>query len=80
MKVRDIRLFAIVGGSAAVTAAALGVAVLQGPASSGSIAGDMQTGATITQSAAPSELSGDKAVPGITGPAPLPTEEQGLPG
>jgi hypothetical protein len=79
MKVKDIKLFAIVGGSAAVTAAALGVAVLQGPVS-GSVAGDMQTGATVTQSAAPDTVAPESAAPEITGPAPLPTEEQGLPG
>lgn len=80
MKVRDIKLFAVLGGSAAVTAAALGVAVLQGPATSGTVAGDMQTGATITESAAPSTMSAAKATPEIKGPAPLPSEEQGLPG
>jgi hypothetical protein len=79
MKVKDIKLMAIVGGSAAVTAAALGVAVLQGPAT-GSIAGDMETGATVTQSAAPDTIAQESAAPQITGPAPLPTEEQGLPG
>ncbi|MDX1888978.1 hypothetical protein [Mycolicibacterium sp. 050158] len=78
MKVKDVKLFAVVGGSAAVTAAALGVAVLQGPASS--VAGDMQTGATITQSAAPSTAPQEVATPQIKGPAPLPSEEQGLPG
>jgi hypothetical protein len=80
VKVSDIKLFAVVGGSAAATAAALGVAVLQGPAGSGSIAGDMQTGVTITQTAAPSSVSEQRATPDIKGPAPLPTEEQGLPG
>jgi hypothetical protein len=80
VKVRDIKLFAIVGASAAVTAAALGVAVLQGPATSGSMAGDMQTGATVTDTAAPSTMTAEKATPEIKGPAPLPTEEQGLPG
>ena len=79
MKVKDIKVLAVVGASAAVTAGALGVALLQGPAS-GSVAGDMETGATITQSAAPSTISEESAAPQITGPAPLPTEEQGLPG
>ena len=80
MKVRDVKLFAVVGGSAAVTAAALGVAVLQGPATSGSMAGDMQTGATTTESVAPTTMSAEKATPEIKGPAALPSEEQGLPG
>jgi hypothetical protein len=80
MRFQDIKLFAVVGGGAAVTAAALGVAVLQGPATAGSMAGDMQTGATITESVAPSTVSAAKATPQIKGPAPLPSEEQGLPG
>ncbi|MCV7424307.1 hypothetical protein H7K45_27540 [Mycobacterium yunnanensis] len=73
-----MKLFAVIGGSAAVTAAAIGVAVLQGPASTGSMAGDMETGVTMTQtSTAPTQLS---VAPQITGPAALPPEEQGLPG
>jgi len=73
-----MKLFAVIGGSAALTAAAIGVAVLQGPASSGSVAGDMETGVTMTQtSTAPTQLS---VAPHITGPAALPPEEQGLPG
>jgi 2-methylcitrate dehydratase PrpD len=80
MKIRNTKIAAIVGGSAAVTAAALGVAILQGPATSGSMAGDMQTGATITESVAPSTISAEKATPEIKGPAALPSEEQGLPG
>ena len=41
----------------------------------------MSTGATVTESAAPKTppVSG-RARLGITGPAPLPPEEQGLPG
>jgi hypothetical protein len=74
----NMKIFAVIGGSAAVTAAAIGIAVLQGPASTGAIAGDMQTGVTMTQSStAPTEIS---VAPQITGPAALPPEEQGLPG
>ena len=73
-----MNIFAVIGGSAAVTAAAIGIAVLQGPASSGAVAGDMETGVTMTQTApAPTEMS---VAPQITGPAALPSEEQGLPG
>ncbi|MEU0497560.1 hypothetical protein [Mycobacterium sp. NPDC006124] len=73
-----MKLFAVIGGSAALTAAAIGVAVLQGPASTGSVAGDMETGVTMTQTSnAPTQLS---VAPQITGPAALPPEEQGLPG
>jgi len=73
-----MKIFAVIGGSAAVTAAAIGIAVLQGPASTGAVAGDMETGVTMTQSStAPTQLS---VAPQITGPAALPPEEQGLPG
>jgi hypothetical protein len=73
-----MKIFAVIGGSAAVTAAAIGIAVLQGPASTGAVAGDMQTGVTVTQSSpAPTQMS---VAPQITGPAALPSEEQGLPG
>lgn len=73
-----MKIFAVIGGSAAVTAAAIGIAVLQGPASTGAIAGDMETGVTMTQSStAPTQMS---VAPQITGPAALPPEEQGLPG
>jgi hypothetical protein len=40
----------------------------------------MSTGVTVTESDAPTTLSVTEAKPGITGPAPLPSEEQGLPG
>ena len=73
-----MKIFAVIGGSAAVTAAAIGIAVLQGPASNGALAGDMETGVTMTQSStAPTEMS---VAPQIKGPAALPSEEQGLPG
>jgi hypothetical protein len=44
------------------------------------ISSDMSTGVTVTQT--PDEPAGQLpvATPAITGPAPLPTEEQGLPG
>jgi hypothetical protein len=40
----------------------------------------MSTGATTTKTTAPSTLPVPMARPSITGPAPLPPEEQGLPG
>ena len=40
----------------------------------------MYTGATVTESTTPTKLSVTEATPGIRGPAPLPSEEQGLPG
>ncbi|TGD86588.1 hypothetical protein BayCH28_17530 [Mycolicibacterium sp. CH28] len=41
---------------------------------------EMSTGVTITQSAGPTKTDLPVAVPAIKGPAPLPPEEQGLPG
>lgn len=76
-----MKAFAIFGGSAAVTAAALTGAVLQGQSGSDAIAGsEMTTGVTVTATTAPSGLPVPVAEPSIKGPAPLPLEEQGLPG
>ena len=81
MNVRKIKLFAVIAGSVAVSAAALGVAIVQGPGDSSAIAGtDMTTGATVTATLPDSAEPIPVAVPGIRGPAPLPPEEQGLPG
>jgi hypothetical protein len=52
--------------------------VLQGSPDSGAMAGDMSTGVTVTATTPPSAVP--EAVPAIKGPAPLPPEEQGLPG
>ena len=40
----------------------------------------MQTGVTETATTPPTEPAVAKAAPNVTGPAPLPSEEQGLPG
>jgi hypothetical protein len=78
---RGIKLLAVIGGSASVSAAALGVAIVQGSGDSSAIAGsDMTTGVTVTATLPASAVSIPQAVPGIKGPAPLPPEEQGLPG
>jgi hypothetical protein len=69
---------AAIAGSGAVVAAALFAMVLQGSPDSGSMAGDMSTGVTITATTPGTAVP--QAVPGIRGPAPLPPEEQGLPG
>jgi hypothetical protein len=70
---------AIIGG-AAVAVLALAAAVVQGSADSQPFAGDMSTGVTVTATTAPSEVPIPAAEPAIKGPAPLPVEEQGLPG
>ena len=78
---RSIKPLAVIGGSAVITAAALAGAILQGPSGSGAIAGsEMSTGVTVTATTAPSEVPIPMAQPSIKGPAPLPSEEQGVPG
>jgi hypothetical protein len=76
-----IRSIAAVAASAAITVGAVVVATHQ---DSGSIGVDadspMSTGVTITESVAPTTLPVTQATPGIKGPAPLPPEDQGLPG
>ena len=79
MKAREIRLFSAIAASAVVGVGAV-VAAATEPIHS--VAGStMQTGVTqtATTSAAPSRQLA-KAAPIIIGPAPLPSEEQGLPG
>ena len=44
------------------------------------VSSGMSTGATATESVAPTTPAVPEATPGIRGPAPLPPEEQGLPG
>jgi hypothetical protein len=62
-----------------VVAAVIGVA--GGETSLGSGDGSqMQTGVTVTQTVTPDAPLIEQAAPSITGPAPLPVEEQGLPG
>ena len=65
---------ATVGVTAAFAMGALGVAF-----STVSSAG-ATTGETITTTTPPSTPETTEATPSIEGPAPLPTEEQGLPG
>lgn len=74
------RLF-VIAGSAVVAAAAVGIGVAQGSPADGTIAGnEMTTGVTVTAETPPSAAPVPAAAPHITGPAPLPLEEQGLPG
>lgn len=82
MKSTRFKSTAVIGAGAAVSAGALAAAILQGPSGSGAaIAGSkMSTGVTVTATAPPSSDPIPAAQPGIKGPAPLPTEEQGLPG
>jgi hypothetical protein len=81
MKASDIKLLALIVGSAVVCAGAVNLAITQG-APSGSAEADspMSMGVTRTETVAPTAVPTPAAVPRITGPAPLPPEEQGLPG
>ena len=77
---RFIRLMlgAAVCGLACIGALATGTLLQQ---SATTVAdGDMQVGVTVTPSAPANAPAIAKAEPAIKGPAPLPTEEQGLPG
>jgi hypothetical protein len=81
VKASDVKLLAVVGVSAVVCIGALGAVTSQKEANPLAVTGStMSTGATRTETAAPTTLPIPEAVPGITGPAPLPPEEQGLPG
>ena len=78
---RQIRLIAAIGASAVVTVGAVAVGINQNRSSLGTDAeSGMSIGTTVTESTAPSTLSVTKTMPAIRGPAPLPSEEQGLPG
>ncbi len=76
-----VSLAGVIGVSSVVAVVAVGLSVVQEQAQSGSIVGSpMTSGATTVKSTAPSAPQIPMAVPQITGPAPLPPEEQGLPG
>jgi hypothetical protein len=75
-------LAAILGGSAVVTLGALSVGMVEGQTAPAWASGtpQMTLGATSTDTTAPAAPAVAEASPSIKGPAPLPTEEQGLPG
>jgi hypothetical protein len=78
---KQIRLITAIGASAVVTVGVVAVGINQDRSSLGTDASsEMSTGVTVTESGAPTALSVPEATPGIRGPAPLPSEEQGLPG
>ncbi|MDT5234379.1 MAG: hypothetical protein QOD36_2749 [Mycobacterium sp.] len=79
MNAREIRLLSAIVASAVVGMGAVVVAVTQ---ASYSVADStMQTGVTASATTTPATAPAiSKAVPVMTGPAPLPKEEQGLPG
>ena len=69
-------------GAGALVALGAFTAVTANPqsASDSFVSSEMSTGVTVTQTPGSSKAALPVAVPGIKGPAPLPTEEQGLPG
>ena len=79
MNASDVKLLAVVAVSAVICIGALGAAASQKEPSPFAVTGStMSTGATRTETAAPTTLPMPEA--GITDPAPLPPEEQGPPG
>jgi hypothetical protein len=75
-------LSATIGAGALVSLGAFAAVAATPQTETGSfLSSDMSTGVTVTQSGAPA-TGGELpvAVPAIKGPAPLPPEEQGLPG
>jgi hypothetical protein len=81
MSDKKIRLITAIGASAVVTVGAVAVGIHQDRSSLATDAlSDMSTGVTVTESVAPTTPPVTEATPGIKGPAPLPSEEQGLPG
>jgi hypothetical protein len=71
-------LIALASGSVVVAAAA-GVAG-QGVQYENGAGSEMQTGVTIAPTTATGVPVTERATPSITGPAPLPPEDHGLPG
>ena len=78
MNTREVTLFSAIVASAVVGVGAVVVAATE-PVHS-SAGSSMQTGVTETATTPPTEPAVGKAAPIMTGPAPLPSEEQGLPG
>ncbi|MDT5336748.1 MAG: hypothetical protein QOD90_2253 [Mycobacterium sp.] len=79
MRSSSARTFAAIAGGAMVTLGIVGATLAQ--ATPGAVAdSEMSTGTTSTVTTAPTAPPIPMAVPGIKGPAPLPVEEQGLPG
>ena len=78
MNAREVRVLAAIAASAVVGVGAVVVAATE-PIHSAA-GSSMQTGVTETATTPPTAPAVEKAAPIMTGPAPLPSEEQGLPG
>lgn len=77
----NVKVFAaIVGGSAVVAIGAMNVALTQEESGQNmAISSTMTIGATSTETTPSAAPAIGEAAPAIKGPAPLPSEEQGLP-
>jgi hypothetical protein len=74
-------LSATIGAGALVSLGAFAAVAANPQTDTGSfVSSGMSTGVTVTQSGSPGTAGLPVAVPAIKGPAPLPPEEQGLPG
>jgi hypothetical protein len=76
---------ATIGATAAIAMGALGVAFssvssAEEPTPGPQPTPSASTGQTSTSTTAPPTVATPQATPSVTGTAPLPTEEQGLPG
>ena len=86
MKTTQLKLVsAAVGASAAIAMGAIGVAFstvssAEEPTPGPVATSEATTGETITTTTPPSTPETTQATPSIEGPAPLPPEEEGLPG
>ncbi|OBF32164.1 hypothetical protein A5724_02050 [Mycobacterium sp. ACS1612] len=78
MNAQQVRILSVIAASAIVGVGAVVVATTE-PVDSAS-GSTMQTGVTQTPTAPADSPSVGKAEPALKGPAPLPKEEQGLPG
>ena len=79
MNARQVKLFGVIAASAAVGFGAVAMAVTE-PSGYSVANPTMQTGATETPTTPANAPTVASAVPLKKGPAPLPSEEQGLPG
>ena len=78
MNARNVRLLGAIAASAVIGVGAVVVVATQ--ASFSAVGSTMQTGVTETATTPPTEPATGKAEPAVKGPAPLPSEEQGVPG
>jgi len=80
VNIKEIRLIAAIGAGAVVTVGAVTVGMNQDRSSLGTaVSSGMSTGATITESVAPTTPAVPEAIPGIKGPARCPPKNRVYP-